>query len=345
MKWIARILAGLVGVVVFGVLALLIAGRRPDHGRIAREVEIDRPAAQIFRWITTEELLKKWIDGLAELRPESAPADGSEVGRRFRIVEVYKGERVEMEMEVVRFERDKDLTIHVASTGDRNSGFLETAEYALTEANGKTRVRIEGRTEYYGYVPRLFEPLITRDARKKLRGDLSRLKTLVEAEPSAKTGEMVTAKQGAEMQRLNFYLGEWDFTEAYEKTNFYPNGGKNTGIYTSKLGPGGNSLINSFHSQGPVGDFEGLLVMTWDPKEKAYKAYVFGNEFPGAIVETGKFEGDALVYRSAFPTGGATLKLRNVTRPAAPGKLLSEEFIKTAGQPEKLLVRVEAKKR
>jgi hypothetical protein len=30
-----------------------------------------------------------------------------------------------------------------------------------------------------------------------------------------------------------------------------------------------------------------LLVMTWDLKESAYKAYVFGDAFPGAIVETG----------------------------------------------------------
>lgn len=86
-------------------------------------------------------------------------------------------------------------------------------------------------------------------------------------------------------------------------------------------------------------------MMTWDPKEKAYKAYAFGNDFPGAIVETGHFEGDALVYRSEFPVEGATLKLRNVTRLAASGKLLSEEFIKMEGQPEKLLVHVEAKKR
>jgi hypothetical protein len=155
-----------------------------------------------------------------------------------------------------------------------------------------------------------------------------------------------TAKPGAaEMDRLKFYLGEWDYTETYPKSSSYPNGGKNTGVYTSKLGPGGNSLINTFHSQGPVGDFEGLLVMTWDPKEKAYKAYVFGNEFPGAVVETGQFEGDALVYRFEFSVEGATLKLRNVTQLLAPGHLVSEELVKMEGQPEKLLVHVEAKKR
>jgi hypothetical protein len=149
----------------------------------------------------------------------------------------------------------------------------------------------------------------------------------------------------AEMERLKFYLGEWDYTETYPKSAFAPNGGKNTGVYTSKLGPGGNSLINTFHSQGPVGDFEGLLVMTWDAKEKAYKAYVFGNGFPGAVVETGQFEGDALVYRSEFSAGGVTMQLRNVARVTGPGTLVSEEFMAMKDAPETLLVRVEAKKR
>jgi hypothetical protein len=149
----------------------------------------------------------------------------------------------------------------------------------------------------------------------------------------------------AEMERLKFYLGEWDYTETYPKSAFAPNGGKNTGVYTSKLGPGGNSLINTFHSQGPVGDFEGLLVMTWDAKEKAYKAYVFGNSFPGAVVETGQFEGDALVFSSEFSAGGATMKLRNVTRVTAAGKLESEEFMAMKDAPETMLVHVEAKKK
>jgi hypothetical protein len=158
------------------------------------------------------------------------------------------------------------------------------------------------------------------------------------AVPAAKPG-------AAEMERLKFYLGEWEYTETYPKSAFSPNGGKNTGVYTSKLGPGGNSLINTFHSQGPVGDFEGLLVMTWDAREKAYKGYVFGNDFPGALVETGQFEDDALVYRSEFPAEGTTLKLRNVTRITAPGKIESEEYMAMKDAPEKLLVRVEAKKR
>jgi len=153
------------------------------------------------------------------------------------------------------------------------------------------------------------------------------------------------SKAAPEMERLKFYLGEWDYTETYPKSGAYPDGGKNTGVYTSKLGPGGNSLVNGFHSQGPVGDFEAVLVMTWDPKEKAYKSYVFGNGFPGAVVQTGQFEGDALVFRSEFAAGGGTVKLRNVTRVVAPGKLVSEEYFSAKDAPETLFVRVESTKR
>ncbi len=145
------------------------------------------------------------------------------------------------------------------------------------------------------------------------------------------------AKPGAaEMERLKFYLGKWEYTESY------PKGGTNTGIYTSKLGPGGNSLMNTFHSQGPMGDFEGLLVMTWDPNEKAYKEYVFGNDFPGALVETGAFEDGALVYRLQFTAGGQTMKLRNVTRVISPGKIESEQYSSKNDGPETLVVHVSA---
>jgi hypothetical protein len=159
-------------------------------------------------------------------------------------------------------------------------------------------------------------------------------------EPSAAAGPAAQ-----EMDRLKFYLGTWDYTETYPKSAHYPEGGKNTGVYTSKPGPGGNSLENSFHSQGPVGDFEGLLIMTWDPKEKSYKAYTFAADFPGCLVESGNFEGDTLVYRGEFSMGEQHIAFRNSTRLTAPNRISSDEFASVNGEPEKLLVHVEAVKR
>ena len=149
-----------------------------------------------------------------------------------------------------------------------------------------------------------------------------------------------------EMQRLaKLYVGTWDYTETYPKSAFAPAGGQNTGVYTSEVGPGGNSLINRFHSRGPVGDFEGMLVMTWDAKEKAYKSYIFGNDFPGALVENGQWEGDALVYRGDFSEGAMKYALRNITKLTGPGKLMSQEYSSANGAAEALLVTVEATKR
>src|SRR5262249_8278477 len=98
-----------------------------------------------------------------------------------------------------------------------------------------------------------------------------------------------------EMQRLSrLYAGRWEYTETYPKS-----GAVNTGVYTSEPGPGGNSIFNRFHSKGPAGEFEGAIVMTWDPREKAYKSYTFGNGFPGTLVATGQWERDVLVSPSA----------------------------------------------
>jgi hypothetical protein len=165
------------------------------------------------------------------------------------------------------------------------------------------------------------------------------------SEKPASVGAMQTPQPGPEMVKLQkFYLGTWDYTETYPKGPFAPEGGVNTGVYKSELGPGGFSLINHFHSQGPVGDFEGLLILTWEPKDKAYKSYIFGNDFPGGIVETGNFEGDALVFRGELTTGAGKISMRNSARIGENGKMTSEEFI-AGGASESSLVRVSATRR
>lgn len=151
---------------------------------------------------------------------------------------------------------------------------------------------------------------------------------------------------GPEMLRLQkFYLGKWDYTETYPKSDYVPNGGQNTGVYTSELGPGGNSLINRFHSQGPVGDFEGLLIMTWDPQEKAYKSYIFGNDFPGAVVETGNFEGDTLVFRGGMSIGEKKISMRNSAHIDEKGAMTVVEYSAIGTAPESQVVTVVAKRK
>jgi hypothetical protein len=186
----------------------------------------------------------------------------------------------------------------------------------------------------------------------------TRLKILVAAISLASAAAILCVRNSAaqegkppslpvpEMQRLSkLYVGKWEYTETYPKSAFAPNGGVNTGVYSSELGPGGNSIINHFHSKGPIGEFEGVIVMTWDPKEKAYKAYVFGDSFPAAVVQTGQWEGDNLVYRYEFSAGATKFMLRNSTTFVSGTKLASDEFSSMNGAPETLFVHVEAVKK
>jgi uncharacterized protein YndB with AHSA1/START domain len=183
MKWLVGILAGLVALVVLCIAGLWLAGLRPGHGHIAEEIVIERPAPEVFRWLTDDDRVKRWIGGLTEIRQISAAADGSEIGTKFRLAEYYNGQRVDMEMDITKFEKDRALSIFVSSIGDPNNGFTETGDYTLTEQNGKTQLRFEVQTKYSGFVLRLFEPMITPKAKEKLDEDFRRLKELTEAEP------------------------------------------------------------------------------------------------------------------------------------------------------------------
>jgi uncharacterized protein YndB with AHSA1/START domain len=183
MKWVIRIFAGLIGLILLAVATLWLVGLRPEHDHIVAEIQIDRPAPQVFRYLTDDDLVKKWIGGLAEIKSTATPADGSQVGRKYQVGEVYNGQRVDMEMTVTRFEKDRALSLYIVSLGDPSNGFTETGEYTLAEENGKTRLRFEVKTKYLGFVPRLFEPFITPAATKKLNEDFQRMKQLAEAEP------------------------------------------------------------------------------------------------------------------------------------------------------------------
>jgi uncharacterized protein YndB with AHSA1/START domain len=185
MKCVVRILGGLVALLVLCVAGLWLAGMRPGHGHVVAEIAIDRPAADVFRWLAEDERVKKWVGGLTEIRQVSVPAGGGEVGRKFRMVEYYNAQRVEMEMDVTKYEKDRALSILVSSVGDPNNGFTETGDYTLSEQNGKTRLRFDIQTKYSGFVLRLLEPMITPKAKEKVDEDFRRMKELAEAEPKA----------------------------------------------------------------------------------------------------------------------------------------------------------------
>jgi|SRR6516164_5065774 len=62
--------------------------------------------------------------------------------------------------------------------------------------------------------------------------------------------DLARASSGAGLERLKFYLGDWNYSEVYEKSALFPNGGRNTGSWTAQMGPQGRSIIHAFESHG-----------------------------------------------------------------------------------------------
>ena len=71
----------------------------------------------------------------------------------------------------------------------------------------------------------------------------------------------------------------------------------------------------------------------------------FGNDFPGAIVESGSFDGDTLVFRGEMTMGTTKITMRNRAHIDEKGVMTVEEFSAMGAESESLLVRVVASRK
>jgi hypothetical protein len=141
------------------------------------------------------------------------------------------------------------------------------------------------------------------------------------------------ATPGPEMDQLKFLRGYWHYVSTYEKSSFHPEGGKGSGSYIITEGPGGFSQIAEFSGTSPDGREVGHEVTTWDPEEHAYKSYVFGNNFPGCIVRTGKWDGNTLIFDADFYFNGVDVHLQSSTTANADGTVtIVEKFATNDGE-------------
>ncbi len=147
-----------------------------------------------------------------------------------------------------------------------------------------------------------------------------------------------------QMGKLQLLVGTWSYTETYEKSAYMPNGGGGTGTYEARLGPGGYSLIIDFTTHAGFGDEIGHAILTWDPKEKAYKQYVAGNSFPGCAIFTGHWEGDLLTFQGEFEAGGVKTLLKTTYTEWKPKSITILEYYGVGDAPLQLLQTTKATK-
>lgn len=181
MTFLTRILQVLLAT-VFAVAAVLwFAARRGDRGAIEAEIDIARPPAVVFRWISSEDLVKRWITNLVEFKRADIP--GEKVPD-FRMVHLVNGRPVAMQVRIIRVVPSQELGLQITSVQPTQGGFISEAGFELISSGDYTRLIFRSHTQFVSLQDRIWEPVLTYAAKSKMKDDLAKLKLLLEAEPA-----------------------------------------------------------------------------------------------------------------------------------------------------------------
>ena len=183
MGYLVRALKFLVALVLTAAVVLWFAARRGDRGYIQEEVTIDRSAPVLFRWIVSDELLRRWISDVSKLErsgpAKAAPAQGTS---DLRLEELIANQPVAFEIKIVRTIPNQEIDLLVQPPPEPLESYISNANFKLFPDGDYTRLVFTSQTNYFSLSDRIFEPILTYATRRKLRDDLARLKVMVEAE-------------------------------------------------------------------------------------------------------------------------------------------------------------------
>jgi hypothetical protein len=96
---------------------------------------------------------------------------------------------------------------------------------------------------------------------------------------------------------------------------------EDTGRTVLKFGPGNLSLIEDFHSEGSGGKVDALGLFWWDEKAGGYRTMFCANAEPDGCIlynGTGRWEGDAVVFRFILQVNGAADYVKEVISRSNP---------------------------
>jgi uncharacterized protein YndB with AHSA1/START domain len=138
-------------------------------------VEIARPPAVVFPYLTEPELLLRWVGGLQEFVPVNG--EKASVGSRSRQRMRIGGRDWAFEGEVLGLERDSSMVVCI-----RGGGLAMTSTYLLEPNEGGTRLAVAVQSDFTRLFARILGGYVQREGERKLQADLGRLAELVEAE-------------------------------------------------------------------------------------------------------------------------------------------------------------------
>jgi uncharacterized protein YndB with AHSA1/START domain len=176
MKWAIRIGGGLLAALLLAAVVLAAMGQRSNAGRLQASVDVNASREQVWPWITEPEKLKQWVSWMVEVRGGATTGVGSKSVWVMRD-ENNGGQIMEIHSICSEYTPPSQLRVTVGV----EQAFGGDQIYRLQDlGSGRTRLEAVGRYRFDMWFAKLLEPLITPAAEKKLVGDMTRLKSLVE---------------------------------------------------------------------------------------------------------------------------------------------------------------------
>ena len=152
--------------------------------RVEHSVQISRSPEEVFGHLTDVARVPEWQSSAVEMRAAGSLAQGSRIFEKRRLM----GRKLDNELEVVAFDEihaDPRVVVdavveHVDDALRSLGGPVKlTIDHELAAVDCGTRLTIVASGKA-GSLMKLAEPMIARTAEAELRGDLERLKELLE---------------------------------------------------------------------------------------------------------------------------------------------------------------------
>jgi hypothetical protein len=182
--FLTRALKFLAALTLLAAIVLWFAARRGDRGYFEEEITIDRGAPVVYRWITTDELLRRWISDVTKLERIEGSGPAAQLNTVYRLDEFIGPSDVSLNLRIIRAMQNQELEISVRPMAEFGQNFIGNAKFKLLPDGDYTRLMFSSQMKYLSLRDQVFEPLLTYATRNKLHEDLARLKVMAESEPA-----------------------------------------------------------------------------------------------------------------------------------------------------------------
>ncbi len=144
--------------------------------KVLYSAEFDCSPEALWPWLTDPEKQKQWMKGVVS--NETTSGDGSSVGSTF-IMKIKEGRQVsDYEGTITRYDEPQHLAVSLTGGCSKKHKMTMTADYALTDLGGRTRVDYESTCAGSGLMFKIFSVIFRPMAKMMIKSFFKKLKEL-----------------------------------------------------------------------------------------------------------------------------------------------------------------------